>query len=68
MRQSDSYHPLGDNDASGYIGRPVGMPGSDFTEISLIHRSAHNLVLKAKRYGRWWILKCIGPDAFDEAV
>lgn len=65
MRRSDSYHSLGDNDASGYIGSPVGMPGSGFTEISVIHRSAHNLVLKAKRYGRWWILKCIGPDAFD---
>lgn len=49
------------NEASGYITEPAAHISNDFTEINEIHRSERNIVLKAKRYGQWWILKCATP-------
>lgn len=56
------------NDSSEYLGDSDETPVAHFSEISIIHRSDRNLVLKAKRYGRWWILKCVNPDFNDAAT
>lgn len=53
----------GKNDASGYIMDPVVSLQEDFTEISEIHRSPRNILLRAKRFGRWWVFKCAAPEA-----
>ena len=50
-------------DSSGYIVDPVASLQEDFTEITEIHRSARNVVLRAKRFGRWWVLKGAAPDS-----
>ncbi len=50
-----------DNEASGFLEDPMGELHGEFTEITEIHRSERNIVLKAKRYGRWWVLKCAAP-------
>lgn len=49
-------------EASGYLTEPLVHSATQFTEITEVHRSDRNVVLKAKRYGRWWILKSAVND------
>ena len=47
----------GDISVSGFI--PVGGDGvsNRFTDIQVLPTQGYSLVAKAKRYGRWWVLK-----------
>ena len=47
-----------------------GFDGIDnsFTNISVVSRSSHNLLLKAMRYGQWWMLKCLLPEEKGQSV
>lgn len=33
-----------------------------FTDVEVLRRSDTNVLVKAKRYGRWWLLKGLNPD------
>lgn len=55
----------GKDEASGYVDDPLCGIGSEFTEVSLLHVSDRNMVWRAKRYGRWWVLKGINPEHPD---
>ncbi len=58
----------GDTNSSGFT--YDGFEGIDnsFTNISVVSRSSHNLLLKALRYGQWWMLKCLLPEERGQSV
>lgn len=46
-----------DSSASGYILDPFEGISQTFTDVEILSTSEVNIVAKAKRYGRWWLLK-----------
>lgn len=57
-----------DSSASGYIIENFEGIGRTFTEVEIIQRTEHHVLAKAKRYGRWWMLKAIQPEKANEQV
>lgn len=58
-----------ESSVSGYITDSFEGISGNFTDIEIISVSATNIVAKAKRYGRWWLLKGIPKDkAEDEGL
>ena len=57
-----------ESSASGYLIN--GFEGIDyrFTNIEVIMHTEHNILAKAKRYGRWWMLKAIKPEEAQQTV
>lgn len=62
MRKSDNH------DASGIIGDPLGEFDTRFTELEPLSVSGYNRVYKAKRFGRYWILKGLTPEAVSQPM
>lgn len=62
MTHCEPDHINSPDEASGYLTEPLVKCTSHFTEITELHRSGRNIVLKAKRYGRWWVLKSAIAD------
>lgn len=57
-----------DSSISGYITYSFADISSAFTDIEIIASSQTNIVARAKRYGRWWMLKGLQADvAMQEA-
>lgn len=54
--------------SSGIIGDPLGDYESSFTDIEIVSRSGFNLVCRAKRYGRLWLLKGLGDKFRNEPI
>ena len=50
-------HSEFDSSASGYITDSFEGISREFTDVETISTSEVNVVAKAKRYGRWWLLK-----------
>ena len=46
-----------DSSASGYLTDAFEGISQTFTDIDILNISDVNVVVKAKRYGRWWLLK-----------
>lgn len=46
-----------DSSASGYMVDSFEGINQTFTDVEILHTSEVNVVAKAKRYGRWWLLK-----------
>ena len=40
---------------------------SHFTNIEIVPTSGFSLLARARRYGRWWMLKGLKPDRRDSA-
>ena len=38
---------------------------SKFCRLSVINKTEHNLLIKAQRYGQWWLLKALLPEHRD---
>ena len=57
-----------ESSASGYLIN--GFEGIDhrFTNIEVIAQTEHNILAKAKRYGRWWMLKTIKAEEAQQTV
>ena len=57
-----------ESSASGYLIN--GFEGIDyrFTNIEVIMQTEHNILAKAKRYGRWWMLKAIKAEEAQQTV
>lgn len=54
------------NRPSGYIKDPREDISSVFTNFTVIYRSEDNILLKAKRHGRWWLLKGLSEEKKDD--
>lgn len=50
------------NQVSGFIFTPIDDVSDRFTEISEVSSNGFNILLRAKRAGKWWILKALKPD------
>lgn len=65
---SRTTHTVSDSDVSGYIDRPDYRPHDGFSEITEIHRSERNIVYRARRFGRFWVLKTTASRGCDTAL
>lgn len=52
--------------ASGYINDPFEGISQVFTDVEILSTSEVNVVAKAKRYGRWWLLKGLRQEVAKE--
>ena len=57
-----------DNNASGYLNDSFEGIDRVFTDVEIISTSEVNIVAKAKRYGRWWLLKGLQPEKAQETA
>ena len=55
-----------DTTASGFEPGTFEGISFHFTEITELHRSATNILAKAKRHGRWWLLKSLRPEVAND--
>ena len=55
-----------DSSASGYIQDTFEGISHTFTDVEILHTSDANIVAKAKRYGRWWLLKGLRQEVAAE--
>lgn len=56
-----------DNSASGYLSDSFEGISQTFTDVEVLATSEVNVVAKAKRYGRWWLLKGLRKEVAGEA-
>lgn len=57
---------VNENSASEYLGVSFdGIIENRFTDISTLYVGEENIVLKAKRYGKWWILKGLSASPHE---
>ena len=56
-------HSEFDSSASGYITDSFEGISRKFTDVEVLCTSEVNVVAKAKRYGRWWLLKGLKPSS-----
>lgn len=56
-----------DSSASGYLADSFEGISQVFTDVEILHTSEVNVVAKAKRYGRWWLLKGLQQEIAHEA-
>ena len=57
-----------DSSASGYLGDAFEGICQSFTDIEILSTSEVNVVAKAKRYGRWWLLKGLRKEIAGETA
>ena len=57
-----------DSSASGYLTDSFEGISQVFTDVEILGTSEVNIVAKAKRYGRWWLLKGLRPEVAGEAA
>ena len=57
-----------DSSASGYMVDSFEGINQTFTDVEILHTSEINVVAKAKRYGRWWLLKGLNMEVANEAA
>lgn len=56
-----------DSSASGYLMDSFEGISRQFTDVEIMYTSEVNVVAKAKRYGRWWLLKGLRKEIAGEA-
>lgn len=66
--QTDSPHKMDDSSFSGFEADSFEQLQRDFTEIQLIHQTNTHQLYRAKRFGRWYILKTLCPELRDSAA
>ena len=59
---------IGDSSNSGIIAKDFENRSRCFTDITEEFRTTHNVLLKAKRNGHWWLLKGLIPEEADQPV
>lgn len=62
MQQNDDYS------ASGYLIDSFEGISRQFTDVEILSTSEVNVVAKAKRYGRWWLLKGLNNQVANETA
>ena len=68
INQTDSLHHMDDFSFSGFEADTFEQLQRDFTEIQLIHQTNTHLLYRAKRFGRWYILKALCPELRNSAA
>jgi hypothetical protein len=53
---------------SGFYFPPSGETSSGFLEMEEISVSGFNILVRAKRDGKWWVLKALAPDVRHNEV
>lgn len=53
---------------SGYFSDSFEGIGSSFTELATLHEGVSNVVMRAKRYGRWWVLKSLADTVAEQEL
>lgn len=59
---------INDTSASGYIEPGFEGVGTSFSEIETLRTSEFNVLARAKRYGKWWMLKGLNPEVAESTV
>ena len=57
-----------DSSVSGYLTDGFEGISSIFTEVEILHRHEHYTLARAKRYGRWWMLKAIKEEVAGQTI
>ena len=57
-----------DSSASGYLMDSFEGISRKFTDVTIFNTSDVNIVAKAKRYGRWWLLKGLNQQVANETA
>lgn len=57
-----------DGSASGYIVDSFEGISQEFTDVEILNTSETNVVARAKRYGRWWLLKGLNRQVANEVA
>lgn len=58
-----------DSSISGYLTEiEEGQVSASFTDIELFAESGHSVLLRAKRYGQWWMLKGLGTQFSESTI
>ena len=57
-----------DSSTSGYLFDSFEGISRQFTDVSILRTSEVNIVAKAKRYGRWWLLKGLNKQVANETA
>ena len=57
-----------DSSASGYLEDSYEGVSRTFTDVEILSTSEVNVVAKAKRYGRWWLLKGLQQEVAGKAA
>ena len=61
-------NPLYDSSTSGYLLDSFEGISRQFTDVTILNTSKVNIVAKAKRYGRWWLLKGLNKQVANETA
>ncbi|MBR4365713.1 MAG: serine/threonine protein kinase, partial [Bacteroidaceae bacterium] len=59
---------MNDDEPSGIIFGGLEDIDDHFTNLSEVRRTKHNVLVRAMRYGQWWMLKGLIPDEADMPV
>ena len=54
--------------SSGFLSDDFEGVSQEFTELQELRRTSHNILLKGKRRGRWWLLKGLLPEEAGQPV
>ena len=57
-----------DSSISGYMVNGFEGIDNNFTQVEVLFHSGHNILAKAKRYGRWWMLKALQPEKNSQQI
>ena len=57
-----------DSTESGYLTDSFEGISNTFTEVEVLWQTTHHLLARAKRYGRWWILKSLKANVSQQAI
>ncbi len=57
-----------DTSASGFIESGFEVMSATFTDIEVMRTTPFNILARAKRYGKWWMLKGISPEVEGSVV
>ena len=57
-----------DSSTSGYLSDSFEGISRQFTDVTILSTSEVNIVAKAKRYGRWWLLKGLNKQVVNETA
>ena len=57
-----------DSSSSGYLNDSFEGVSTTFTDIEILSVKPTNILVKAKRYGRWWLLKGLNPEVGNQEL
>ena len=57
-----------DSTESGYLTDSFEGISNTFTEVEVLWQTTHHLLVRAKRYGRWWMLKTLQAEVAQQTV